>query len=140
MKTLFFFPHLEKLFYSISPNLSTPVYLITPNWPGAMKSTSTVSWLINVPEQYSADLVFVNISWPECSGSNSTIEIQELGSEQGQSLSKGNPLKNINIQNSFYLNVSSCKSQPDKFAALSKISLQKTSSKQSFKSLLFLGH
>lgn len=104
---------------------------MTPNWPGGMKPDSTLSWIVNVPEEYNAQLCFINVSRPQCSASHTeVISIQELGSHVELRFSKDVKLvPEHNIMRSFYLNMSNCEPEDGKFAILSQISLQKKPSK-----------
>ncbi|KAF4077797.1 hypothetical protein AMELA_G00211840 [Ameiurus melas] len=116
----------ETLIYTVSPLISTPALLVTPNFPGAMKPDSTMSWIVNVPEEYSARLSFSNISRPRCSANHAEVSIQELDSNVELSFREDKPLVlEHNIMRSFYLNMSNCAPDEGKFAILSTISLQK---------------
>ncbi|MCJ8746509.1 hypothetical protein PDJAM_G00142690 [Pangasius djambal] len=116
----------ETLIYTVSPLISTPALLMTPNWPGAMKPDSTLSWIVNVPEEYSAQLFFSNVSWPQCRVNHAEVKIQELDSNVGMGFREDKQMVlEHNILRSFYLNVSNCEPEEGKFAILSKISLQK---------------
>ncbi|KAK2836771.1 hypothetical protein Q7C36_014640 [Tachysurus vachellii] len=116
----------DTFIYTVSPLISTPVFLVTPNWPGAMKPDSTTSWIVNVPEEYGAQLCFINVSLPVCRNSHAEIKIQEQGStvETGFREDEQLVLKH-NILRSFSLSMSNCELEEGKFAVLSKISLQK---------------
>lgn len=120
----------ETLIYTVSPLISTPAVLVTPNWPGAMQPDSTLSWIVNVPEEYGVQLSFSNVSWPQCHANHTEVKIQQLYSDSvmGFSNDKQLPLEH-NILRSFYLNMSNCETKEGKFALLSKISLQKKPSK-----------
>lgn len=99
---------------------------MTPNWPEAMRPDSTLSWIVTVPEEYSAQLSFLNVSWPQCLKSHTEITIQEQGSSLDTSFREDKPLvPEHNIMNSFNLNMSNCEPEEGKFAVLSKISLQR---------------
>lgn len=115
----------ETLIYTVSPLLSIPAFLVTPDWPGPMQPGSTVSWMVNVPEEYSAHLNFSSVSWPQCHANRTEVKIQELDSSSVTSYSKDVQLPLAqNILRSFYLNVSNCENKKGKFALLSQISLQ----------------
>lgn len=95
-----------------------------------MKPDSTLSWIVNVPEEYSAQLSFSNVSLPVCSSSHAEIKIQERGSNVEMGFREDQLLVNEhNILRSFNLNMSNCEPEQGKFAILSKISLQKQSGK-----------
>ncbi|XP_047664067.1 CUB domain-containing protein 1 [Tachysurus fulvidraco] len=116
----------DTFIYTVSPLISTPAFLMTPNWPGAMKPDSTMSWIVNVPEEYGAQLYFSNVSLPVCRNNHAEIKIQEQGStvETGFREDKQLVLEH-NMLRSFSLNMSNCEPEEGKFAILSKISLQK---------------
>lgn len=116
----------ETLIYTVSPVSMTPVRLMTPNWPGTMKPDSSLSWIVNVPEEYSAQVSFTNVSRPVCSASHAMIQIRELGSEMEISYREDQLLEiDHNVLRSFYLNMSNCEPMEGKFAILSQLSLQK---------------
>ncbi|KAF5908055.1 CUB domain-containing protein 1-like, partial [Clarias magur] len=116
----------ETLIYTVSPVSMTPVPLMTPNWPGPMKPDSSLSWIVNVPEEYGAHVIFTNVSRPVCSASHAVIQIRELGSEMEMSYREDQLLDlDHNVVRSFYLNMSNCEPMEGKFAILSQLSLQK---------------
>uniref|UniRef100_A0A3B4CEX9 CUB domain containing protein 1a n=1 Tax=Pygocentrus nattereri TaxID=42514 RepID=A0A3B4CEX9_PYGNA len=120
----------ETLIYTVSPLVSTPVLLATPSWPGAMKADSTISWIVTIPEEYSAELLFINVSQPRCERSHTRVAIQEMGSSEEQSFREDEQYNDkYDIQSSFYLNMSNCEPEHGTFTALSKISLQKKTRK-----------
>lgn len=95
-----------------------------------MKPDSTLSWIVNVPEEYSAQLSFSNVSRPKCSVNHAEVKIQELGSNVERGFREDEQLLfEHNIMRSFYLNMSNCEPEEGKFAILSKISLQQKPSK-----------
>ncbi|KAK3512048.1 hypothetical protein QTP70_028651 [Hemibagrus guttatus] len=118
----------DTLIYTVSPLISAPALLITPDWPEPMKPDSTLSWIVNVPEEYSAQLSFSNVSLPVCRYNHAEIKIQERGSDMEMGFREDKQLVNEhNILRSFILNMSNCEPEQGKFAILSKISLQKKS-------------
>ncbi|KAL6457339.1 hypothetical protein MHYP_G00343020 [Metynnis hypsauchen] len=120
----------ETLIYTVSPLVSTSVLLATPSWPGAMQSDSTVSWIVTIPEEYSAELLFINVSQPRCERGHTRVAIQEMGSSEEESFREDERYNDkYDIQSSFYLNMSNCEPEHGTFAALSKISLQKKTRK-----------
>lgn len=119
----------DEVIYTTSPLVSSPIILATPNWPAGMKSESTVSWLITVPEEHSAELLFINISQPNCRQSHATVTVQELGSSQEWGFREDEKIDKYSTQNSFYLNMSNCEPERGNFAVLTKISLQKKTRK-----------
>ncbi|KAI5091553.1 CUB domain-containing protein 1-like [Silurus meridionalis] len=116
----------ETLIYTVYPRISTSALIMTPNWPGEMKPDSTLSYIVNVPEDYSAQLLFSNVTFPECLKNHAEVHIQELGSDLEVGFREDEKLVlEHNILKSFYLNMSNCEPEKGIFAILSKISLQK---------------
>ncbi|XP_051948731.1 CUB domain-containing protein 1-like [Xyrauchen texanus] len=118
---------LENVVYTISPLDSKPTYLATPNWPDGMKPSSTVTWIVNVPQEYRAELQFTNVSMPKCDPRHTAVEIRPLNSNgQLPSWREDQIVPNMYIQQqSFYLNMSNCEPKSGSFAVLSKVTLQK---------------
>ncbi|XP_076850135.1 CUB domain-containing protein 1 [Brachyhypopomus gauderio] len=114
---------------SLSPLAIPSVSLMTPNWPETMKSESTASWIINIPEEYSAELSFLNVSLPSCQERHMEVIVKEMGSEDEISFREDASVpQTFSLSGSFYLNMSNCESA-GRFAILSQISLQKKSKK-----------
>ncbi|KAK1805272.1 hypothetical protein P4O66_019622 [Electrophorus voltai] len=122
----------DNLIYTIflSPLGLSTVLLMTPNWPGTMKSESTLSWIVNIPEEYRAELSFLNVSQPRCREGHTEMIIKEMGSEIEQSFREDNAFDHkVDMSGSFYLNMSNCEPGYGHFAILSQLSLQKKSKK-----------
>lgn len=105
--------------------------LATPNWPQGMRPSSTVSWIVTLPSQYEANLQFVNVSQPNCDDIHTAITVMLLGQEEEiMSRREDQPKEyDILVPQSFYLNMSNCIPQEGQFIAVTKIVLQKKSSK-----------
>ncbi|XP_043073699.1 CUB domain-containing protein 1 [Puntigrus tetrazona] len=121
----------ENVIYTISPPISGPMYLATPNWPDGMSPSSSAAWVVYVPEEYKAELLFSNVSKPKCDSGHTEISIGPLDSQgQTQSWREDQSFTDPIIQQqSFYLNMSNCEPMSDRFSVLSKISLQKETKK-----------
>ncbi|KAI4884255.1 hypothetical protein NFI96_014343 [Prochilodus magdalenae] len=120
----------DKFIYTLSPLVSTSVLLATPNWPEPMKSDSTISWIVTVPEEYSAELLLLNVSQPRCDQSHTRVVIQEINSQKELGFREDEKYdEKYDIQSSFYFNMSNCEPERGAFAVLSKISLQKKTRK-----------
>ncbi|KAL1255159.1 hypothetical protein QQF64_013220 [Cirrhinus molitorella] len=121
----------ENVIYTVSPLISGPMYLATPNWPDGMNPTSSVSWVVYVPQDYKAELLFSNVSKPKCDTGHTEVEVGPLDSQgQTQSWREDQSFPSSVIQQqSFYLNMSNCEPKSDRFAVLSNISLQKETKK-----------
>ncbi|XP_066531416.1 CUB domain-containing protein 1 [Hoplias malabaricus] len=118
----------ETMIYTMS--VSNSVQFGTPNWPGAMKSDSTVSWIITIPEDSSAELLLLNLSQPRCHQSHTMVAIQKLDSKEWKSFREDDQFESkYSIPSSFYLNMSNCEPERGAFAALTKVSLEKKSRK-----------
>uniref|UniRef100_A0A8C1N397 CUB domain containing protein 1a n=1 Tax=Cyprinus carpio TaxID=7962 RepID=A0A8C1N397_CYPCA len=121
----------ENVIYTVSPLISGPMYLATPNWPDGMNPSSSASWIITIPQEYKAELLFSNVSKPKCDSGHTEVSIGPLDSQgQTQSWREDQSFTGPVVQQqSFYLNMSNCEPKSDRFAVLSKISLQKEISK-----------
>uniref|UniRef100_A0A8C1T056 CUB domain containing protein 1 n=1 Tax=Cyprinus carpio TaxID=7962 RepID=A0A8C1T056_CYPCA len=117
----------ENVIYTVSPLISGPMYLATPNWPDGMNPSSSASWIITIPQEYKAELLFSNVSKPKCDSGHTEVSIGPLDSQgQTQSWREDQSFTGPVVQQqSFYLNMSNCEPKSDRFAVLSKISLQK---------------
>lgn len=106
--------------------------LVTPNWPQGMRPSSTISWIVTLPSQYQADLQFVNFSQPKCNDRHTSIKVKLLNQEEEiMSRREDEQIEgNLLVPNSFYLNMSNCIPEEGQFGAITKIVLQKKTSKQ----------
>lgn len=97
-----------------------------------MKPSSTVSWVVTLPSQYEADLLFFNVSQPKCDNSHTDIKVMLLGQEDEILSRREDRPKDYDmlVPESFYLNMSNCIPQEGQFKAMAKIVLQKKSSKR----------
>ncbi|XP_014905498.1 CUB domain-containing protein 1 isoform X1 [Poecilia latipinna] len=103
----------ETIIYRISPNLTSPTILVTPNWPTGMKPHSSVSWIVDLPWMHHAHIKFA-ISGLECENSHTRINVKHQ--EGGSDLLDINESEKMRTENttarqSFYLNVTNC--QPE---------------------------
>ncbi|XP_041867690.1 CUB domain-containing protein 1 isoform X2 [Melanotaenia boesemani] len=119
----------ETVIYRVDPSMTSPTLLATPNWPLGMKSLSTVSWIVSVPSQYQAQLVFVNISLPRCEDIHTSLTVKMLGYEEElMSRREDEEMENnLLVPHSFYLNMSNCIPEERHFGIVTKIVLQRKS-------------
>lgn len=112
--------------------MSSPTLLATPNWPQGMTSFSSVSWIVDLPSQYQANIQFVNVSQPKCQDGHTGIMVKMLGYEEEiLSLREDEQaVGNLSVPKSFYLNMSNCIPEEGRFGVVTRIVLQETSSKQ----------
>lgn len=101
-----------------------------------MKGYSTVSWIVSVPPNMEAHLMFANLTQPKCSNQHTDISVQRIGQpaldysrredEEAES--------ELNVSSSFYLNMSNCRVERGRFNVITKITLQvsKNKSKRTF--------
>ncbi|CAN9504087.1 unnamed protein product [Ophioblennius macclurei] len=116
----------ETLIYKINPSLTTPTLLATPNWPKGMKAFSTVSWIVNLPSRYRAQLQFLNVSQPKCEDRHTAIKVKMLDyEEEMMSRREDQEVEDLLVPNSFYLNMSNCVPEEGHFGAMTKITLEK---------------
>ncbi|XP_034747156.1 CUB domain-containing protein 1 isoform X1 [Etheostoma cragini] len=114
----------ETIIYRVSPQMSSPTLLATPNWPQGMKPSSTVSWIVTLPSQHQAHMQFINVSQPKCSDRHPTIKVKMLGDNEEIMTHREEMLT---MTRSFYLTMSNCVPENGHFGALTKIDLQKKS-------------
>ncbi|XP_016099105.1 CUB domain-containing protein 1 [Sinocyclocheilus grahami] len=121
----------ENVIYTVSPLISGPTYFATPNWPDGMNPSSSASWIVYVPQEYQAELLFSNIVNPTCDSGHTEVTVGPLNSQgQTQSWREDQSFTSPVVQQqSFYLNMSNCEPKSGRFAVLSKISLQKETKK-----------
>ncbi|XP_067281906.1 CUB domain-containing protein 1 [Pseudorasbora parva] len=117
----------ENVIYTVSPLISGPMYLATPNWPDGMNASSSVTWIVSVPQEHKAELQFPDVSKLTCDSGHTEVAIRPLDSQgQMQSWREDQNFNDTIIQHqSFYLNMSNCEPKSGYFAVLSKITLQK---------------
>uniref|UniRef100_A0A8C4DVH3 CUB domain containing protein 1a n=1 Tax=Dicentrarchus labrax TaxID=13489 RepID=A0A8C4DVH3_DICLA len=118
----------ERYIFTVSPKKDTPVLLATPGWAVGMKSYSTVSWIVSVPQRMEAHLMFANLSQPKCSNRHTNIRVQRLGSpEEDYSRREDEEADaEITVSESFYLNMSNCMPERGQFSVVTQITLQKS--------------
>lgn len=91
-----------------------------------MKPSSTVSWIVTLPNNYQADLKFDNVTQPKCNDRHTAIKVKLLGQEEEiMSRREDQPTEDLLIPQSFYLNMSNCIPEEGQFKAVTKIVLQK---------------
>ncbi|XP_035528709.1 CUB domain-containing protein 1a [Morone saxatilis] len=118
----------DRYIFTVSPKKDTPVLLATPRWPVGMKSYSTVSWIVSVPQRMEAHLMFANLSQPKCSDSHTDIRVQRVDRpEEDYSRREDEEAETeITVSESFYLNMSNCMPERGKFSIVTQITLQKS--------------
>ncbi|KAM9384548.1 CUB domain-containing protein 1 [Pholidichthys leucotaenia] len=116
----------EAVMYRVTPEITSPTMLATPNWPQGMREQSTISWIVTVPSHYQAHLQFINVSQPKCESRHTSIKVQMLGYEEElMSRREDEDLEKLLVPQSFYLNMSNCKPEKDHFGVVTKIVLEK---------------
>lgn len=111
--------------------MSSPTLLATPNWPEGMKPSSTVSWIVNMPSYYQAQLQFVNVSQPKCLDRHTAIIVKLVGHEEElMSRREDETADDLLVSKSFFLNMSNCIPEKGHFGAVTKILLQSKISKK----------
>ncbi|KAL0962512.1 hypothetical protein UPYG_G00340980 [Umbra pygmaea] len=118
----------ETIVYTVHPRMGSPALLATPNWPNGMKPFSKVSWIVKLPGEVQAELLFTNISQPKCGRRHTQIMVQTFDSmkevfyrNQDEAMED-----KIIVFEDFYLNMSSCVPEEGQFSVLSKLTLRKT--------------
>lgn len=115
--------------------MSVPTLLATPNWPEGMKPSSTLSWIVNIPSGYKAHVQFVNVSQPKCRDRHTAMKVKKLNEEEELFSRREDEQAEdeLFVDGSFYLNMSNCIPEEGNFGAVTKIVLQKSSSKELLK-------
>lgn len=126
-----FFSRSERYIFVVSPKKDAPVLVATPGWPVGMKDSATVSWIVSVPDRMEAHLKFINTSQPKCSSRHTNIRVQRVGRlEEDYSRREDEEAESeICVSQRFYLNMSNCMTDSGHFSVLTKITLQKSTSK-----------
>ncbi|XP_048009457.1 CUB domain-containing protein 1-like isoform X1 [Megalobrama amblycephala] len=115
----------EDYIFTVAPKLDNPTVLATPAWPSGMKPSSSVSWIINMEPQLKSNLKFMNVSQPECMEVQTNIAVQTIVPQMiVYSAKKDGNINNILVLESFYLNMTNCKSPTGSFRAMMEITLQ----------------
>ncbi|XP_035276344.1 CUB domain-containing protein 1-like [Anguilla anguilla] len=116
----------ERYIFSVVPRKGVPVLLATPSWPVGMNAYSTVSWIVQVPPAYRANLLFLDVNQPKCSSRHTVMKVQTLGSreEMFSRREDENAAVELSVPETFYLNMSSCVPEEGAFSVLSQITLQ----------------
>ncbi|TRY56905.1 hypothetical protein DNTS_017066 [Danionella cerebrum] len=120
----------ENYIFSVAPKSDSPTNLATPGWPNAVTSSSTVSWIVDMEPQSTSTLTFSNISQPICKGEHPKITVQTVESQEMLLSSKtGDKLKDLLVHESFYINMTNCKSPTGAFRAKMEITVHSSSHK-----------
>ncbi|XP_067305456.1 CUB domain-containing protein 1a isoform X2 [Pseudorasbora parva] len=118
----------EHYIFTVAPKMDNPTVLATPAWPSGMKPSSTVSWIINT--EVTSNLKFRNVSQPKCKEVHTNIAVQTIHSQKMvYSTKKDEKIIDVLVPESFYLNMTNCKSPTGAFGAIMEITLQKTTNK-----------
>ncbi|XP_073340583.1 CUB domain-containing protein 1 [Pagrus major] len=117
----------ETIIYRISPKMSSPTLLASPNWPEGMMPFSTVSWIVAVPSGYQANLQFLNITQPKCKDRHTAMKVKMLDQEEELMSRREDEQQEdkLLVPRSFYFNMSNCIPEEGQFGAVAKIVLQK---------------
>ncbi|XP_016342311.1 CUB domain-containing protein 1-like isoform X2 [Sinocyclocheilus anshuiensis] len=120
----------EHYIFTVAPKMDNPTVLATPAWPSGMKASSTVSWIVNLEPQFKSNLKFRNVSQPKCKEVHTNIAVQTIRSQTTlYSTKKDEKMKDLLVPESFYLNMTNCKSPTGAFRAMMEITLQNSTSK-----------
>lgn len=119
----------ETVIYTVNPSDNSPTLLASPSWPRGMKPSSTVSWIVNLPQQFEAVLEFVNVSQPKCEDRHTSIIVKMVGyaDELMSRREDETPKDKLLVPHSFYLNLSNCDPVEGEFGTITRITLQKKS-------------
>ncbi|XP_058602328.1 CUB domain-containing protein 1a isoform X2 [Onychostoma macrolepis] len=120
----------EHYIFTVAPKMDNPTILATPAWPSGMKASSTVSWIVNLEPQIKSNLKFRNVSQPKCKEVHTNIAVQTVHAQTTlYSTKKDEKIKDLLVPESFYLNMTNCKSPTGAFRAMMEITLQNSTNK-----------
>ncbi|KTG06210.1 hypothetical protein cypCar_00008431 [Cyprinus carpio] len=120
----------EHYIFTVAPKMDNPTMLATPAWPSGMKASSTVSWIVNLEPQFKSSVKFRNVSQPKCKEVHTNIAVQTIHSQTTLYSTKTDvKIKDLLVPESFYLNMTNCKSPTGAFRAMMEITLQNSPSK-----------
>ncbi|XP_048009863.1 CUB domain-containing protein 1-like [Megalobrama amblycephala] len=120
----------EHYIFTVTPKMDNPTVLATPAWPSGMKPSSNVSWIINTDPQLKSNLKFMNVSQPECIEVYTNIAVQTIVPQMMvYSTKKDENINDVLVPESFYLNMTNCKSPTGSFRAMMEITLQSNTKK-----------
>ncbi|KAK2903464.1 hypothetical protein Q8A67_008177 [Cirrhinus molitorella] len=121
----------EHYIFSVAPKMDNPTVLATPAWPSGIKPSGTVSWIVNLEPQFkSFNLKFINVSQPKCKEVHTNIAVQTIRSQTTlYSTKKDEKIKDLLVPESFYLNMTNCKSPTGAFRAVMEVTQQNGTSK-----------
>ncbi|XP_061113959.1 CUB domain-containing protein 1-like [Conger conger] len=116
----------DRYIFTVVPEKDVPVLLATPSWPDGMSDHSTISWIVTVPPDYQANLVFLHVSQPKCRNRHTIIKVQTLGSREEMFSRREDEQSEdeLSIPETFYLNMSNCEPELGAFSVLSQITLE----------------
>uniref|UniRef100_A0A665UY58 CUB domain containing protein 1a n=1 Tax=Echeneis naucrates TaxID=173247 RepID=A0A665UY58_ECHNA len=120
--------HPERYIFTVSSKKDTPVLLATPGWPKGMKPYATVSWIVSVPEEMEAHVMFANLSQPKCSNRHTNIRVRRLSClEEHYSRREDEEAESeIVVPGTFYLNMSNCMAEKGDFSVITKVTLRES--------------
>ncbi|KAI7791075.1 CUB domain-containing protein 1 precursor [Triplophysa rosa] len=99
--------------------------ITTVAWPSGMTPSSTVSWIVTLDPQFKCKLEFKNISRPKCKEVRTTITVQSIRSQMMlYSTKEDGKIKDLEVSESFSLNMTNCKSTTGDFRAMMQITVQ----------------
>ncbi|CAL8249671.1 unnamed protein product [Boreogadus saida] len=118
----------EDYIFTLAPKGSEPALLASPGWPAGMQSYSSVSWIVRVPAEQEARLVFVRLRQPKCSNRHTGIRIRLLGSAEEMYSRREDEAaeERVAVAGSFYLNISNCMMESGEFSMLTEMTLGKS--------------
>lgn len=121
----------ETYIFHISPKKDKTSLVASPGWPGGMKASSTASWIATFPEKMDAQLTFLQVNQPKCSSRHTSIQVKTLDSEEEMYSRREDEEgeSEIEVPESFYLNVSNCLPERDSFSVMAEITLKKQKSR-----------
>lgn len=117
---------LERYIFTVAAKRDGLVAVATPGWPAGMDGYSTVSWIVSVPPNTEARLVFANLTQPKCRNYHTDVSVQRVGRPLPDYSRREDEqaARELTVSESFYLNMSNCQIDRGRFGVLAKITLQ----------------
>lgn len=96
-----------------------------------MTPSNSVSWIVTLDPQFKGKLEFKNVSQPKCKEVHTSIIVQSIRSQlMLYSTKEDDKITDLQVLESFYLNMTNCKSTTGDFRAMMQITVQSNKSER----------
>ncbi|KAA0702874.1 hypothetical protein E1301_Tti017072 [Triplophysa tibetana] len=117
----------EHYIFTVEAKSHYTALLATPAWPSGMTQSNTVSWIVMLDPQFKGKLEFKNVSQPKCKELCTSITVQSFRSMMMlYSTKEEDKIRDLQVLESFYLNMTNCKSISGDFKAMMQLTVQKS--------------